>query len=58
MTAGELARVLNPLREFVYTHAGEFGAICLRLPDHNGNTSNFELGGPPRFSLSARFALR
>jgi hypothetical protein len=36
MTAGELARALNVPREFVYTLAGELGAICLCLPDHNG----------------------
>jgi hypothetical protein len=40
MTVGELARALNVPREFVYTLAGELGAICLRLPDHNGKYSS------------------
>ena len=58
MTVGELARALNVLREFVYTHAGELGAICLRLPEANGrHSSKFERGGPLRFPRSARFAL-
>jgi len=57
MTVGELARALNVPREFVYTHAGELGAICLRLPDNNGKySSKFERGGPLRFPRSARFA--
>jgi len=59
MTAGELARALNVPREFVYTHADELGAICLRLPDNNGKySSKFERGGPLRFPRSARFALQ
>jgi hypothetical protein len=33
MTVDELAGTLNVRREFVYTLAGELGAICLRLPD-------------------------
>ena len=48
MTVGELAPVLNVPREFVYAHAGELGAICLRLrlPDNNGKySSKFERGG-------------
>ncbi len=58
MTVGELARALNVLREFVYTHAGELGAICLRLPEANGRrSSKFERGGPLRFPRSTRFAL-
>jgi hypothetical protein len=40
MTVGKLARALNVPREFVYTHAGELGAICLRLPDGNGKCSS------------------
>jgi hypothetical protein len=32
MTVGELARALGVPREFVYRHAAELGAICLRLP--------------------------
>ena len=39
MTVGELARALGVPREFVYRHAAELGAICLRLPDDNGKYS-------------------
>jgi len=59
MTVGELARALNVSREFVYAHAGELGAICLRLPDNDGKySSKFERGGPLRFPRSARFVLQ
>ena len=59
MTVGELARALGVPREFVYWHAAELGAICLRLPDANGKSSSkFERGGPLRFRRSARFALQ
>lgn len=37
MTVGELARALRVPREFVFRHASELGAICLRLPDANVN---------------------
>ena len=54
-----MAGALNMPREFVYTNAGELGAICLRLPDNNGKySSKFERGGPLRFLRSARFALQ
>jgi len=57
MTVGELARALGVSRAFVYRHAAEFGAICLRLPDANGKcSSKFERGGPLRFPRSASFA--
>jgi hypothetical protein len=36
MTVGELARPLRVPREFVFAHAHELGAICLRLRDANG----------------------
>jgi hypothetical protein len=50
MTVGEPAHALGVLREFVYWHAAELGAICLRLPDANGrHSSKFERGGPLRF---------
>jgi len=50
MTVGELARALGVPREFVFIHAGELGAICLRLRDANGRASaKFERGGPLRF---------
>jgi hypothetical protein len=59
MTVGELARALNAPREFVFAHATELGAICLRLRDNNGEySSKFERGGPLRFPRSARFALQ
>jgi hypothetical protein len=59
MTVGELARALGVPRDFVYRHAAELGAICLRLPDANGRySSKFERGGPLRFPRSARFALQ
>ena len=58
-TVGGLARSLNVAREFVYTHARELGAICLRLPDNAGKySSKFERGGPLRFPRSALFALQ
>jgi hypothetical protein len=44
---GELARALGVPLEFVYRHAAELGAICLRLPDANGKcSSKFDRGGP------------
>lgn len=59
MTVGELARALGVPREFVFTHATELGAICLRLRDADGHASaKFERGGPLRFPRSARFALQ
>ena len=59
MTVGELARTLGVPREFVFTHASELGAICLRLRDTDGRASaKFERGGPLRFPRSARFALQ
>jgi len=59
MTVGELARALRVPREFVFAHADELGAICLRLRDTNGHASaKFERGGPLRFLRSARFALQ
>ncbi|MGB8684609.1 MAG: hypothetical protein WCD12_17130 [Candidatus Binatus sp.] len=59
MTVGELARALRVPREFVYRHAEELGAICLRLPDANGKcSSKFERGGPLRFPRTTRFALQ
>jgi hypothetical protein len=59
MTVGELARELNVPREFVYAHARELGAICLRMRDGKGHGSaKFERGGPLRFRRSARFALQ
>ena len=59
MTVGELARALAVRREFVFTHAAELGAICLRLPDANGrHSSKFERGAPRRFPRSAPFALQ
>jgi hypothetical protein len=59
MTVGELARALGVRREFVFTHAAELGAICLRLRDTNGRASaKFERGGPLRFPRSARLALQ
>jgi hypothetical protein len=59
MTVGELARALGVPREFVFTHATELGAICLRLRDASGRASaRFERGGPLRFPRSARFALQ
>ena len=59
MTVGELARALGVPREFVFAHATELGAICLRLRDANGRASaKFERGGPLRFPRSARFALQ
>jgi hypothetical protein len=59
MTVGELARALRVPREFVYAHAHELGAICLRLRDANGPASaKFERGGPLRFPRTARFALQ
>ena len=46
MTVGELARALGIRREFVFTHAAELGAICLRLRDTNGRASaKLERGG-------------
>ena len=39
MTVGELARALGVPREFVFAHAHELGAICLRLRDANGRAS-------------------
>jgi hypothetical protein len=59
MTVGELARALGARREFVFTHAAELGAVCLRLRNTNGRASaKFERGGPLRFPRSARFALQ
>ena len=59
MTVGELARALRVPREFVFTHATELGAICLRLRDAGGRASaKFERGGPLRFLRSARYALQ
>jgi hypothetical protein len=59
ITVGELARALYVPREFVYTHARELGAICLRLPDNDGKySSKFERGGPLRFPRKTRFALQ
>ena len=59
MTVSELARALGVPRDFVYRHAAELGAICLRLPDANGrHSSKFERGEPLRFPRSARFALQ
>ncbi len=59
MTVGELARALGVPREFVFTHATELGAICLRLRDADGRASaKFERGGPLRFPRTARFALQ
>jgi hypothetical protein len=59
MTVGELARALGVPREFVFAHAYELGAICLRLRDANGHASaKFERGGPLRFPRSARFSLQ
>ena len=59
MTVGELARELIVPREFVYLHADELGAVCLRLPDDSGRYSaKFERGGPLRFPWRARFALQ
>lgn len=59
MTVGELARALGVPREFVFAHADELAAICLRLRDANGHASaKFERGGPLRFPRSARFALQ
>jgi hypothetical protein len=58
MTVGELARALRVPREFVFTHATELGAICLRLRDADGRASaRFERGDRLRFLRSARFAL-
>jgi hypothetical protein len=58
-TVGELARALEVPLEFVFTHATEPGAICMRLPDIKGKSSSkFERGGPLRFPRSARFALQ
>jgi hypothetical protein len=46
-------------REFVYVHAHELGAICLRLRDANGRASaKFERGGRHAFPPTARFALQ
>jgi hypothetical protein len=59
MTVGELARALGVPREFIFVHAHELGAICLRLRDANGRASaKFERGGPLRFPRTARFALQ
>jgi len=59
MTVGELARSLGVRREFVYIHAHELGALCLRVRDANGRASaKFERGGPLRFPRSARFSLQ
>ena len=59
MTVGELARALRVPREFIFAHAHELGAICLRLEDANGHASaKFERGGPLRFPRTARFALQ
>ena len=59
MSAGELACALRVPREFVFTHATELGAICLRLRDADGHSSaRFERGGPPRLPRTAQFALQ
>ena len=59
MTVGELALALGVPREFVFTHATELGAICLRLRDADGRASaKFERGGLLRFRRTARFALQ
>ena len=59
MTVGELARALRVPREFIFAHAHELRAFCLRLRDANGRASaKFERGGPLRFPRSARFALQ
>ena len=51
MTVDELAWALGVPREFVFTHATELGAICLRLHDTDGHASaKFERGRPLRFS--------
>jgi len=57
MTVGELARALRVPREFVYAHAHELGAICLRLMPTGALSAKFERGGPLRFPRTARFAL-
>jgi hypothetical protein len=49
MTVGELARSLRIPREFVYAHAHELGAFCLRL----GNAT----GALPRSSNAATATL-
>jgi hypothetical protein len=59
MTVGELARALRVPREFIFAHATELEAICLRLRDADGRASaKFERGGPLRFPRCARFALQ
>jgi hypothetical protein len=59
MTVGELARALGVSREFIFAHANELGAICLRLRDASGRASaKFERGGPLSFAPTARFALQ
>jgi hypothetical protein len=59
MTVGELARALGVPREFIFAHATELEAICLRLRNSNGKcSSKFERGGPLRFPRRARFALQ
>jgi len=46
-------------REFIFAHAHELGAICLRLLDANGRASaKFERVGPLRFPRTARIALQ
>jgi hypothetical protein len=58
MTVGELAHALGVPREFVYWHAAELGAICLRLPGANGrHSSKFERRATA-LSASTRFALQ
>lgn len=58
MTVGELAHALGVPREFVFTHATELGAICLRLRDADGHASaKFERAGHCASQQSARFAL-
>jgi hypothetical protein len=57
MTVGELARALSVPGEFVYTHAAEPGAICLRLPDNNGKYIPRNLNVEVlRFPRSAQFS--
>jgi hypothetical protein len=42
MTVGELARAVGVPREFVFAHADELGAICLRMQDANGRASEVD----------------
>ena len=59
MTGGELVRALGVPREFVFAHASDLGAICLRLRDADRRAwAKFERGGPVGFPpRSGRFAL-